>query len=193
MKRRPNTLMTALAVVAATVSGAAIDIKPVEKTVAERLKYMDVVLHVRAVSQPIVTTEDHAPIIREQAPEFKGPALFLTIEQDVQVLEVIKGKSFAVQGTTIRVTTGVGHNGLRLDPGWRYHAMAEGGTYVLFLYDRPYFKRLLSYDPHDLFRVDPPRVTAPYYGDSAYAKTLIRMTPTEALAHIRQAVKNSQH
>ena len=192
MKKPRSTLMAALAIVAATVSGAAIDVKPVEKTVAERVKHMDVVLHVRAVSQPIVTTEDHAPTYREQGAQIEGPVLFLMVEQDVQVLEVIKGDSFAVRGTTIRVTTGVGHNGLRLAPGWRYLTMAEGGTYVLFLSHRPYYKGFLAYDPHDLFRLDRPRVTAPYDDDSAYAKTLIRMTPTEALAHIRNAVKTSQ-
>jgi hypothetical protein len=64
--------------------------------------------------------------------------------------------------------------------------MAEGGTYVLFLSHRPYYKGFLAYSAHDLFRLDRPRVTAPY-NESAYAKVLIRMTPTEALAHIRAA------
>ena len=65
--------------------------------------------------------------------------------------------------------------------------MVVRGTYVLFLKEHPIFEQL-RYDYFDMFRVDPPRVTT-LHGNTAYAEVLLHMTPPEALAHIRDAVK----
>ncbi len=199
MKRRRNTLLIALAVVASTISGTAIDIVPSESTVAERIKYMDAVLHVRAVSEPVVRAEDHGPRLRAANPDVaaidpdfgKEPLLWPLVEQDVEVLEVMKGGSFAARGMTIRVGTSGGHNGMHLAANWReQRAMSVGGTYVLFLMELPAFGPL-RYSHFDKFRVDPPLVITPH-DESAYAKVLLRMGTTEALAHIRDFVRNGQ-
>jgi hypothetical protein len=195
MKRPALTLLIALAVVLGRLTGAAIDIIPPEGSVAERVRNLEVVLLVRAVSEPTVRAEDILPSLRAANPDVIWPPdeKYLTpiIEQDVEVLEVMKGHAAVAAGTTIRVGTSGGHNAMHLAEGWRERrTMAARGTYVLFLSQhRP--STQLRYYYFDLFRLDPPRVTVPN-GETAYGTTLAGMSPAGALSLIRDAVKNAQ-
>ena len=192
MTRLP-ALLIPLALVFASPTGTAVEIVPSEETVAERIKSVDAVLLVRALSEPTLRAEDYGPLIRQQNPglaeQVSGQAvLFPLIEQDVQVVEIMKGRSLSLLGSPIRVGTSGGHNGLHVDADWpQTRAMAVGGSYVLFLLNDSYFDQL-RYDRHDMFRVDPPRVTTPH-NEAPYAKALLGMSSSAALELIREAVE----
>lgn len=175
------------AVIATTPDTTAIDIVPSEASVAERMQHFDAVLRVRAVDQPSVRPEDRRAVLEAANPDitFNGPVLTPLIEQNVHILEVIKGASFATAGTTVRVGTSGGHNAMHLDHDWRRRTLVAGGTYVLFVRYNAHAGQL-RYQLWDLFRLDGVRVTAAY--EAPYAQALLERSPSAALALIRDAV-----
>lgn len=105
------------------------------------------------------------------------------------MLEVLRGRSSATEGTTIRVETSGGHNGVHLDADWRRRALVPQGQYILLLSEHPP-SRQLRFLPFDMFRLDGPVVTVPF--ETAYGRTLLGMTPSEALVFLRGAVAASR-
>jgi hypothetical protein len=192
MKRSVLVALVAGAVASAVLPGAAIDVIPEIKTVAERVAETDAVLRVRAVSEPTVRAEDLAPGLRESDPDasIPGPLLMPLIEQDVEVLEVIKGDAYAVLGARLRLGTSGGDDGVYLASDWRQRrALAVGATYVLFLWEHARAKQL-RYSWFDMFRLDRVRVIGP--DETPYGKALLTMTSSDALALIRDAVQNGR-
>ena len=191
MKRPPLPLLVVVALLVGSREGATIDILPDAATVAERVAAFDIVLRVRAASAPSVRAEDSAPAIRKANPELelREPMLSPVIEQDVEVLEVLRGRSSATEGAIIRVETSGGHNGMHLNDDWRRRALVPQGEYILLLSVHP-TSRQLRFLPFDMFRLDGPVVTVPF--ETAYGRTLLGMTPSEALVFIRGAVATSR-
>jgi len=186
--KRPLAPLTSASVLLMTLNGAAtVILSPSEKTVLERVARMDAVLCVRALSEPEVREEDWRPELQDADPvlTFLEPIIVPMIEQEVEVLEVIKGRSFAVPGMPIRIGTFGGN----LDGDWRRRTLVVDATYVVFISQHPGLEQL-QYDPHDLFRLDGPPISARY--EAAYSRRLLGMSPSDALAFIRDAVANSQ-
>jgi hypothetical protein len=150
---------------------------------------MDAVLRVRPINEPTVRAEDLRPSFQESNPNlvFPSPLLTPVIEQDVEVLEVIKGFDFAVVGTTIRISTSGGHNGMHLDSDWRRRTLSLGSNYVLFMWQHPRSKQL-QYSYFDIFRLDNSRITMP--NEAPYGQALLGLSALEALAFIREAVNS---
>ncbi len=184
--RRVAPLMV-LTMLVSSLHVEAIDIVPPETSIAERIGRADaVVLRVRAVSEPTVRAYDHAPAIRAANPDVpvSGPFLSPLIEQNVQVVEVIKGQQFASAGTTIRIGTSGGHNSMHLAESWQQRTLTVGADYVLFLtYDK--WASELVYYYFDIFRLDSSGLVVPF--DTEYGKTLQGLRPTAALTAIRDA------
>lgn len=178
------TPLLLLSVLLAAVDGAAVDIIPGERTITERITKMDAVLCVRAFTEPIVRAQDWRPAMIEANPglSFPEPVHIPVIEQDVEVLEVIKGGSLASVGTSVRIHTSGGHDGMHLDSDWRRRTLKVDGIFVVFLVQNLTFKQLW-YDRHDLFSLDGANVAAEY--ETTYGKTLLAMSPSEALAFLR--------
>jgi hypothetical protein len=162
VKRTLRGPLALIAVLLASLNGLAINIVPAEKTVAERIATMDAVLRLRALGEPSVRAEDQRPSLQESNPDIVFPyALLLpAIEQDVDVLEVIKGHAFAAVGGRIRIRTSGGHNGMHMESDWRRRTLSPASTYVLFLSHDPRSTQLRYYH-YDMFRLDDDRVTMP--------------------------------
>jgi hypothetical protein len=190
MKPPPVGPLVLVAVVFANLTGVAVNIIPPQRTVAERVATMDAVLRVRPISEPTVRAEDLRPSLQEANPDvvFPSPLLTPVIEQNVEVLEVIKGFSFAVVGTTIRIGTSGGHNGMHLDSDWRRRTLSLGSTYVVFMSEHPWSKQL-RYSYFDIFRLDDPRITMP--NEAPYGRALLRLNALDALDFVREAVTHT--
>ena len=179
-----------IAILVTNLESAAVDVIPNDRTVAERIRNVDAVLLVRATGAAVVRGEDLAPAVRAESPELTiGPLLFAIIEQDLEIIEVMKGGAIAA-GTAFRAGTSGGHTGMDLASNWRSRTLDERGTYVLFL---SYVSRAKQWRYHycDLFRVDTPEVL-PACPITPYAKTLLGLSSSAAIAFIRDAAKSGQ-
>jgi hypothetical protein len=130
--------LTVAGILLATLTALAVDVVPSERTVAERIGHIQTVLRVRALTTAVVRAEDIGPRLRASIapdpvpPSMAGPILTPLIEQDVEVLEFLKGAAPIQVGATITIRTSGGHDGIHLDDSWSERALVRGGTFVIF-------------------------------------------------------------